>query len=155
MRCSLGLCLVDVPLRPCSLIASCRRSTSQLWWALWSLGSRNGLCVSSRALHQCLESCAGQWPVQWEVWCGSWCASGPVSDFKLYDIQANRACNIIKFQVAWKVQAPQITLPTELMLMGLIFHAFNNADNPEIAMHFMNLIIFRIWPFSITFLYYA
>ena len=44
---------------------------------------------------------------------------------------------------------------TELLPTYLKFHIFNNVDNTEIATRFMNQIIFRMWLFLMTFLYYA
>ena len=78
MRCHSRLCLVEVPLMPSSLFASCRRCTAnkQLYFAFvdlekafdcvtwmsycgpWGASvSSNGLCGSFRVVHQCLESC--------------------------------------------------------------------------------------------------
>ena len=78
-----------------------------------------------------------------------------VSDLKLYEIQASRACNFIKFQARLESSRPHKLLRQQSCWKGyLIFHIFNNVDNTAIATRFMNLIISRIWLFLITFLYY-
>ena len=100
IRCSLALCLVEVPLTPSPLFTICRRyivannplyfavvdlekarvPSKVLWWALMSLDTCRGMvCVCHS--RQFPRSWLGQWSVQGRVWRGSGCVSGLLSFF--------------------------------------------------------------------------
>ena len=76
-----------------------------------------------------------------------------VSDLKLYEIQASRACNFIKFQVQLESSRPHKSLCQQNSCQRYLkIHILNNVDNLVITACFMNLIIFRIWLSLLTLL---
>ena len=86
-----------------------------------------------------------------QVWVvNSW----SVSDLKLYEIQASRACNFIKFQVRLESSRPHKSLCQQNSCQRYLkIHILNNVDNLVITACFMNLIIFRIWLSLLTLLF--
>ena len=77
-----------------------------------------------------------------------------VSDLKLYEIQASRACNFIKFLARLEITRPQKWLCQQSCCQrAWRIHIVKDVDNPEIATLFMNMIIFPIGLFLITLLF--
>ena len=78
--------------------------------------------------------------------------SGAVSDLKLYEIQASRACNFIKFQARLESSRPHKLLRQQICWKGYLkFHILTMWTTPQLQRASW---IFRIWLFLITFLYY-
>ena len=75
-----------------------------------------------------------------------------------YDIQAGRACNLIKVQ---PVSACKVPGPTESLFQKgrlstyLELHLFNNVDSHEMATRFLDLLIFCLNVFLITLFRYV
>ena len=57
---------------------------------------------------------------------------GPVSDLKLNEIQANRACNFVNFQARLESSKPHKLLCQQVIANVFEIPHFNNVDNPKL-----------------------
>ena len=113
------------------------------------------------------RSADSQWAMlrhhHWQVYypdnhMGTWSSTPlppPVSDPKLYEIQASRACNFITFQAPLESSRSLKSLCQQSFCQRTWNSTFLTTwTTPKLQRSALNLIIFRTWLFSITLLYY-